>query len=283
AVAHFLLIVSGGLPPRQALGAMTGWPSIWPALQVAQYSWAAAALVAIGLAIALLRLARARPVHEVWLYLALTAWGPLVVVGLNAWFVPPRYVEFALLPMLLTAFVIAAALVGGRRWVPVGGRPWVAALPVAVLAINPAASWQAVVEGERHADHRAAARFLESLPLRADDIVVAEEVIMQHYYLGRADYWLASPQVAGQFVVKRDGRFVEQYTHSAFVDSVEALERVIAHAKAKGRRVFIIGTSENSSRIYNRGAELEALLASGRLPAIYRGADGAVIWQAGAP
>jgi hypothetical protein len=283
AVAHFLLIVSGGLPPRQALGAMTGWPSIWPALQVAQYSWAAAALVAIGLAIALLRLARARPVHEIWLYLALTAWAPLVVVGLNAWFVPPRYVEFALMPMLLTAFVVAAGLVSGRRALPAPARPWVAALPVAVLAINPPASWTAIVEGVRHADHRAAAQFLKSLPLRDDDILVAEEVIMQHYYLGRVDYWLASPQVAGQFVIRRDGRFVEQYTHSAFIDSIEALQRLDAHARAQGRRVFVIGSSEIHNNVYNRGRELDAHLRAGALPVIYQGADGAVIWKAGAP
>ncbi len=284
--AHLAVLVAGGIAPRQAVGLITGWPSLWPMLQVAQYSWVAAALVAIGVVVALARLAQGRAIHEIWIYFALTAWGPLLVVGLNAWYVPPRYVEFALAPMLLTAFVVAAALVSRlprRQAAGPAARPWLVALPVALLAINPAASWTAVAVGERDADHRAAAQFLKSLPLRPDDIIIAEEVLMQNYYLGRTDYWLASRQVAGQFVVKRDGRFVEQYTHSQFVDSVEALERVIAQATAEGRRVFIIGTSERgSSPLYNRGAEVDALLGSGRLRVIYQGEDGALIWQAGA-
>lgn len=271
AVAQAASLLAGGTGIRQALGLMVGWPSVWPALQVARSSWFATGVVALGLLLGLLRLARREPVHEIWLYFALTVWAPLLVVGASAWFVPPRYVEFALLPMLLTAFVTAATLLRGRSWL--------GALPVAVLAIHPPAAWTAVVEGQRYADHRAAAQFLKGLPLRDDDILVAEEVLMQHYYLGRVDYWLVSPQVAAQFVVTRNGQFVDQYTHSPFVDSVEALRRVVD--EAGGRRVFVIGTSEPGSRVHDRGAELDAFLRSGALKSIYVGSDGARIWQAG--
>jgi len=256
---------------RQAVGAMLGWPSVWPYVQVARFSWVAAALVAAGAVATLVRLAQGRGIHPVWLYFVLTVWVPLLVVGTQAWFVPPRYVQFAMLPMLLTAFVVAAV------WLP--ARRWLVAIPAAVLMANPAASWEAVSVGNRAADHRAAAQFLKDLPLRADDIIIAEEALMQTYYLGRVDYWLASPQVAGQFVVLRDGRFVNQYTHSPFVDSVEALDRVIAGAGS--RRVFIIGTAETGDRTYFRGEALQAYLQSGRLETIYVGPTGNRIWQAG--
>src|SRR5690606_23967875 len=98
-------------PPRQAAGQMTGWPSIWPLLQLGRFSWVAAIIVAIGAATALVRLAQRQRISGIWMYFALTAWLPLVVVGINAWFVPPRYIEFSLVPLMLTAFVVAARAV----------------------------------------------------------------------------------------------------------------------------------------------------------------------------
>jgi hypothetical protein len=271
AVAQLIQATEGQTSLRQAAGAMLGWPSVWPLVQLARYSWVAAAVVAIGAIAALVKLAQARAIHPVWLYFALTVWVPLLVVGTQAWFVPPRYVQFAMVPMLLTAFVVAAS------WRP--ARRWVMAVPAALLIANPVASWEAVAVGNRSADHRAAAQFLKDLPLREDDIIIAEEAMMQTYYLGRVDYWLASPQVAGQFVVLRDGRFLNQYTHSPFVDSVAALERVIAEAGP--RRVFIIGTAERGDRTYFRGEALHDYLQSGSLETIYEGPTGNRIWRAG--
>lgn len=271
ACAQLFNAVAAGNSLRQAAGAMLGWPSVWPLVQVAQYSWLAALVVGIGAIVALARLARSRRIHEIWLYFALTVWVPALVVGTQAWFVPPRYVQFAMVPMLLTAFVVAAS------WLP--WRRWLVAVPAAVLLANPVAAWQAVAVGDRSADHRGAAQFLKEMPLRDDDILIAEEAMMQSYYLGRVDYWLASPQVAGQFVVLRDGRFLNQYTHSPFVDSVAALERVIAEAGP--RRVFVIGTAESGDRTYFRGEQLHAYLEGGRLDTIYVGPTGNRIWRAG--
>jgi hypothetical protein len=275
AVAQLGLLVASGVPLRQAVGQMVGWPSIWPLLQLRHFSLVAAVLVALAAAVALFRLAGRQRINEIWLFFILAAWAPLIVVGLNAWFVPPRYIEFALVPLLLTAFVLAAA-VARRQWT--AASPLVA-LVVAALLVNPAAAWQAVAVGDRAADHRGAAQFLQQLPLRDDDIVIAEEVLMQSYYLdGQVDYWLVSPQAAAQFVVVREGHYVDQYTHSRLVDSVAALEAVFAGAN--GRRVFIIGSAEGGNRLHFRGAELDRLLASGELPVVYEGANGSRIWSA---
>src|SRR5690606_30275636 len=272
AAVQFAMLVNAGTTPRQALGQMSGWPSLWPLLQVAQFSWAAAAVVAGGAVLALQRLARRQRISAIWMYFLLTVWAPLVFVGLNAWFVPLRYIEFAMVPLLLTAFVLAAGITR---------RQWTMALSVALLVVNPVAAWQAVAVGDRSADHRGQARFLQSLPLRDDDIVIAEEVLMQKYYLGEVDYWLVSPQVAAQFVVVRDGHYVDQCTHSRLVDSVAALQSVIAGAQ--GRRVFVIGTAQAGSRRHNRGVELDAWLEAGNLPVIHEGANGSRIWFAGEP
>ena len=273
AVVQFALMVAAGTAPRQAVGQMSGWPSLWPLLQVAQFSRAAALIVIAGAVVALYRLARHRRISAIWMYFLLTVWAPLVFVGLNAWFVPLRYIEFAMVPLLLTAFVVAAGVPTRRQWT--------VALPVALLVINPVASWEAVAVGDRSADHRGQAQFLKDLPLREDDIVIAEEVLMQKYYLGEVDYWLVSPQVAAQFVVMHDGHHVDQYTHSRLVDSVAALQSVIAGAQ--GRRVFVIGTAQAGSRRHNRGVELDAWLEAGNLPVIHEGANGSRIWFAGEP
>src|SRR5690606_35006665 len=210
-------------------------------------------------------------IHPIWLYFALTVWAPLLATGTQAWFVPPRYVQFAMLPMLLTAFVLAAT------WRPVRG--WALALPAALLFANPVASWEAVAVGNRSADHRAAAQFLIDLPLRDDDIIIAEESMTQHYYLGRVDYWLASRDLAGKFVVLHDGQFVNQYTHAVIIDSVEALERVIAGAG--DRRVFVVGSAEPGDRTFFRGEALNAYLQGDHLQPIYTGPTGNRIWRAG--
>lgn len=258
---------------RQTAGAMIGVPSIWPYLQLAAYSWAAGALVAAGVLFAAWRLATGRFIHPVWMYFSLTVWAPLMVVGLYAWFVPQRYIEFALAPMLLTAFVAAPKLLAS--W----GRHGAVVLLTAIVVVNPLNAWEAIVIGDRDADHRAAAQFLKDLPIRDEDVVIVEEVLMQKYYLDDVDYWLVSPQVAAQFVVREDGEYVDLYTHTPLVDSVDALERIIA--EANGRRVFIVESSEGGDRTHNRGVELNALLESGTLREIYDGSNGSHIWLAG--
>src|SRR5690606_8224255 len=113
ALAQIGPLLASGLPLRQAVGRMIGWPSVWSYLQLAQYSWVAAGVVAAGLLVALIRISRGKSVGETWLYFALTVWMPLLAVGANTWYVLPRYVEFGLVPMLLVAFVSAARFLKG--------------------------------------------------------------------------------------------------------------------------------------------------------------------------
>src|SRR5690606_32633034 len=48
AIAQFLGATAGDASARQTAGAMLGWPSVWPYVQVARFSWVAAIVVGIG-------------------------------------------------------------------------------------------------------------------------------------------------------------------------------------------------------------------------------------------
>ncbi len=254
---------------KKALGQLTGRPSIWVYAQSVLFSPVAAAFLVAGLALAIVRLTQRRRVPEVWLLFVLAVWIPLLVVGVAAWFVPIRYIEFALVPFLLTAFVCA------RELLP-RGLNVVCALLFTVLAVNPLAAWRAIGVNQGFPDHKAAAEFLKGRGLAADDVVIAEEVLLQRYYVGRMDYWLTSPEIAAPFVLRRDGAWVEQYVGARVLDSVEGLKRLRATSSGE---IYIIGSREGGDRSGYRGETLNALLESSALPVLFEAPDGTKVWQ----
>ena len=72
------------------------------------------------------------------------------------------------------------------------------AVLIGVAIVNPFAVGNAVNAGSSFADHRGAAQYMRTVNLGPRDVVVAEEVLMQTYYLGHVDYWLYSANVAAE-------------------------------------------------------------------------------------
>jgi hypothetical protein len=133
----------------------------------------------------------------------------------------------------------------------------------------------------RHPDHKGAADFVRSLNLTATDILVAEDVLQQTYYLGRVDYWLVSMRQASGHLELRDARIVDQYTATPLLTTAEELQALLDSRGA--RSVYIIGSGENfvGGRRVLRDAPVEELLESGRLEEIYVGRDGKTkVWRA---
>ena len=81
------------------------------------------------------------------------------------------------------------------------------AVVVCALVIDPARLRAAADPTyAEYPDHEGAARFVESLHPGPHDIVVAEDALMQTYYLGHVDYWLQDEAMAAPYLHRVDGR-----------------------------------------------------------------------------
>jgi hypothetical protein len=278
------MLARSGVPLRQSAGLLLGWPSVWPLVAISRYSRFAALVVIAGAAFACWRLARRQAIPDFFLLLALGVWVPLLMIGLFKWDIPHRYAAAQIFPLLLGAFAAARWLwsLVTARWRTTARWQAAAAAAVAVLAINPVGLARAAGSGYgEHPDHLGAARFVLSQHLGPKDIVIAEDVIVQTYYLGHVDYWLIGKRTASQFVYWHDGQYEDFYTDAPIITTAKQLERLIAR-RDRGA-IYIIGSGEEQAdgRAYARGPSLERFLTSPSLRVVYVGRDGGLtkVWK----
>jgi len=268
------------------IGMLVGQPSVWPYARISELSRIAAVLVLVMTVWGLWRLANRRRVPDYWLLAMLGVWIPMFMLGWFRWNVPSRYTAASMLPMLLCAFAFAQhaldALV--RRLQlnsavkPVQGAALLAAV---VLIVNPIAA--SARFGPGHAalpDHKGAALFMRSQHLTADDVVLAEDVQEQTYYLGSVDYWLISRKHGRRFVQEVDGVIRDFYTGTPVIDSGADLAHLLD--RYPDRRIYVIGSGENKGddRREMRGEGIAGVLQS-RFEAVYLGRDNyTTVWRA---
>jgi hypothetical protein len=268
-----------GVPAlRNIIGVMVGWPGVWIYARLADYSTGAALACAVLIAVGLGQLIRNRPVPDMILWLVLGGWIPVLAVGFFVWNPPPRYTMMALLPMLMAAvFVVQWAALGIRR----EGGPVLLACALLAL-VDPVTFARTYHAGYRiHPDHKGAAQYVLSQHPGPRDILVAEDAIVQRYYLPRLDYWLMARESVVDFVTRRDnGEVRDIYTNSRIIGNGADLQTVID--KPDRGAIYIIGSGENQEdgRRQMRGPELAARLASGEFPVVYTGRDGLTrVWK----
>jgi hypothetical protein len=288
-VQGFLLHQAGIASVRKVIGAMTGLPSIWTFLQLSTYSPAAALLAAAGCVAALWRLSAGRVVGDAWLFFALGVWVPLLLLGVFEWYVAVRYTDFALLPLLICAMVSLqelferAAPVRAPSRVPLAG-PVVAGV-AALFVVNPVTFAQTYAAGYAdHPDHKGAAEFMRSIGIEPGDIVVAEDVLQQTYYLGRVDYWLLGKNIALGFCENKDGEIRDFYTGAKLLGSGADLDALVA--RPDRRAIYVIGSGENQEdgRRFMRSFGIYEALQSPRFHVVYSGRDGLTkVWKVDPP
>ncbi len=269
------------------VGALIGQPSVWPYVRVSQFSLCAAALAFLATVWGLWRVANRQTAPDYSLLALLGLWIPLFVIGLFAWDMPSRYAAASLLPMLVSAFAFAqfafdwlAQRSFGKAWL----RSWqpLAVLVALALVVPPAHVLAALRPGKGlYPDHRGAAAFIRSQNIKPEDILIAEDVLEQTYYLGSVDFWLISRKQARLYVHHVDGAIRDFYTNTRVIDSGEQLRDTLdAYAD---RRVFIIGSGENQRdrRREMRGPGISEVMQSDRLEEVFLGSDGTTkVWRA---
>ena len=305
---------------KQIAGVILGWPSVWPFISIAGYSAIAMLVVAGSLACGLWLLAHRKPVPDHLLLLVLGVWVPLLMIGFMKWNIPSRYAAAQIMPLLVAAF---AAMQWAVAWawatwasrsptmarggtpgssvaderagrVPVaapfsgGGPPaWIAGAAVlaCLLVVNPIHVAAAVDSGYAdHPDHKGAAEFVAGLHPGPQDIIVAEDVLQQTYYLGHVDYWLVNKRVAAPFMHSVNGRWLDFYTDTPLLGSGVELERLVE--KQNRGAIYIIGSGENQEdgRSLMRAFGISEALQSPPFHLVFRGRDGFTrVWKVDAP
>jgi hypothetical protein len=287
---HLTLVASTPGNLKKVLGALVGQPSVWPYLRIAELSEVAALLALAALLWALWRLAKRRRVPDYALLALLGLWIPMFTIGFYVWNMPPRYAVASLLPMMLCGFAFAQKfgewlqlkVSSGSGSIPRAGHVVAVAL-TSTLVINPVAMSKVIDSGyESHPDHKGAAEFMRTLNLVPDDVIIAEDVLQQTYYLGKGqvDYWLMSRNHARRYVELVDGKIRDFYTGAGVISDARMLEELLQ--RERGHRVFVIGSGENQSdkRRGMRG-DMDAVLHSSQFEVIYEGRDRLTqVWRA---
>jgi 4-amino-4-deoxy-L-arabinose transferase-like glycosyltransferase len=286
ALLHVGLITAWPGSMVKLVGSIVGQPSVWPYVRVLEFSLAAAILAVLGTAWGLWRLAIRKRAPDYWLLAVLGVWIPVFCLGFFMWNMPARYTSASLVPLLLSAFAFAQ-WAADRVWARLriaNSRPLQSAAVVAVAAVaaNPAATFAAMTsDGSRYPDHRGAAQFVRTLQITPDDIVLAEDVLQQTYYLGGVDYWLIGRKQAWRYLQEKNGRIVDFYTGTEVVDNGASFTRLLDSNPQ--RRIFVIGSGENTSdgRREMRGKEISELLKSDRFETLFVGSDNFTrVWRA---
>jgi hypothetical protein len=286
ALLHVGLITAWPGSMVKLVGSIVGQPSVWPYVRIMEFSLAAGALLLLATAWGLWRLANRKRAADYWLLALLGVWIPVFALGFFSWNMPARYTSASLIPLLLCAFAFAQHC-SDRLWMrlKMGAASWpiqaAAVLAVIAIAANPAATIAAMTsDGSRYPDHRGAAQFIRTQNIKPDDIVLAEDVLQQTYYLGGVDYWLISRKHSWRFVHQVNGRMQDFYTGTAIIDT-GAQFRELLDANPH-RRIFVIGSGENSrdNRREMRGKEISELLKSDRFEPLFIGSDNfTTVWR----
>jgi Dolichyl-phosphate-mannose-protein mannosyltransferase len=279
ALVHVGLITAWPGSMIKLVGAIVGQPSVWPYVRVMQFSVGAGALVLLATAWGLWCLAFNRRVADYWLLAVLGVWVPVFFIGFFVWDLPVRYTAASLIPLLLCAFAFAQRCTDGlsaRLRIGLAAQPiqYAAVFAVAVIAANPAATIAAMTsDGSQYPDHRGAAQFMRTQNITPEDIVLAEDVLQQTYYLGGVDYWLVGRRLTWRYLQLVNGRIQDFYTATAVINTGEQF-RELLDANPQ-RRIFVIGSGENQrdGRREMRGKEIDELLRSDRFETLFVGTD----------
>lgn len=290
ALIHFSLVASTPGSLKKVIGALVGQPSVWSYARIGAYSEVAALLTLAAVIWGLWRLMKRRPVTDYVLLIVLAVWIPMFTIGFFVWSMPPRYTVASLLPMMMCGFAFAQkafdwlqAWAARRNISLLAGRPAQAAAAVVTtaLVVNPVQVVASVNSGyESHPDHKGAAEFIKAQNIVDADVIIAEDVLQQTYYLGSVDYWLMSRHHARRYVELKNGRIQDFYTGAGVISSAAMLEELLR--KERGHRVFVIGSGENQSdkRKGMRG-DMDAVLHSKQFEVVYEGRDGLTqVWRA---
>lgn len=236
---------------------------------------------------AIRRLANGSKVPDHFLFFVLSVGIPLLGVGLFKWGVPTRHISqvipFFIISLIAGLYYLKSTWIPLSKIAPYRNKVTISLfLIVAVMVINPLELKRTINAGyERFPDHKGAATFMKSVHLDPKDLILAEDVLQQTYYLGKVDYWLKALDRAKVYVRYNKGTLFDIYTHTPLIGTGKDLENLLKD-KARGT-IYIITNGEfpkhgNSSSSLGNG--IFEVIDRFHPKVIYKGRDQiTVIWS----
>jgi hypothetical protein len=265
---------------------LMGAVSPWSFFNLSALSLAALVLAAVGFVAAAVAFTRGERIPAAWLYVFLLAIPALLAIGYTRSYPASRYLLTTLPAILLAAFYTGQWFT--QRFadrVPVRYKRTIEAIAVVAIliaVINPVAFGLAVNAGyDIYPDHDGAAAYVRAQHPGPHDIIVAEDVIVQTYYLDSVDYWLIRESEGLRFARPRHGMWREIYSDTPLLGSGEQLQALIDDP-SRGD-LYIIGSGElqEDGRLYMRGEAIQEILQSQKSTIVYRGRDNGLtkVWR----
>lgn len=180
---------------------------------------------------------------------------PITVISTATWYPPPRYM-FGFLPFFILASFQILQYWGdecaSRNLFVQKSGVVILGVILCVSFIRPSDLFRTVNKGCATIanlclpipDHRAQSKFMKNLKLDGDEIVIAEDVLQQTYYLGGVDYWLLGQDLSAQFVRVKDGKYVDIYTSTPTILNGMAANELFGSKTRPD--IYLIGNPENS-------------------------------------
>jgi len=234
---------------------------------------------------AIRRLANGSKAPDHFLFFVISVGIPLLGVGFFKWAVPSRYIS-QVIPFFIISF-LAGFYYLKSNWMPfnktsLSKNKVIVSLFLIIMLINPFELKHAINAGyEKFPDHKGAAVFMKNLQIGSKDLILAEDVLQQTYYLGKVDYWLKALDRAKYFVRDNEGTLVDIYTHTPLIGTGKDLENLLKD-KTRGT-IYIITNGEfpkhgNSSSSLGNG--IFEVIDRYHPKVIYKGRDQiTVIWS----
>lgn len=180
---------------------------------------------------------------------------PITVISMATWYPPPRYM-FGFLPFFILASFQILQYWGreyeSRNLLAHKSAVLMLGVVLCISFIRPPDLFRTVNKGCATIaniclpvpDHRAQSEFMKNLDLRGDEIVIAEDVLQQTYYLGGVDYWLLGQDLSAQFVREKDGEYIDIYTSTPTILNGKKADALFGSKTRPD--IYLIGNPENS-------------------------------------
>ncbi|MDD2389432.1 MAG: glycosyltransferase family 39 protein [Desulfobacterales bacterium] len=240
------------------------------------------------LACAMVQVAKGASLPDHFLLFVLSVGMPLLGIGFFKNRIPNRYL-FQLLPFIILCCISGVAwllqIEALRR--PLYGSRYSLGLLFSVLLlmfINPVELSKSINPGyDRFPDHKGAAEYIRGLDRHPEDVIMAEDVLQQTFYLGKVDYWLRSLDDAGFFVKDIDGVLLDNYTHTPLIGSGAELKNILEHENRGA--VYIVGSGETATyKNYYLGNGIIDVMSRYPYEIVYQGRDHkTMIWRYSPP
>ena len=191
------------------------------------------------------------PIQGFIIFFIISVWLPLFCQGFFTWYYASRYLfqyaQFFILICLAGVLYLEKTL---KEKITAHSSTYVF-ITICIIIISfvkPLELMGTLNPGYKdYPDHKGAATFMKKIHLKADDIILAEDILEQVYYKVKADYWLRGFNDAKHAVKNENGVLKNIYTDVPLMGTGKKFERLLKDNNM--RNIYIIGSGETFEKL----------------------------------